>query len=44
MIARFLQQYERGHGDYTKERKRIFAGMTVDDIMSAIQGHRARRR
>lgn len=39
----FLQQYERGHGDYTKERRRIFAGQTVDDIMSAIQASRASR-
>ena len=36
----FLQQYERGHGDYTKERKRIFAGVTVDDIMRAIKSRR----
>ena len=37
----FIQQYERGHGDYTKERKRIFSGQTVDDIMKAIQVRRA---
>jgi len=33
----FLQQYDRGEGDYTKERTEIYKDMSVDDILSAIK-------
>jgi hypothetical protein len=29
---RFLQQYDAGHGDYTKERHRWLDGATVDVV------------
>jgi len=32
----FLQLYDRGSGDYTKERHAYFDGMSVDDIANAI--------
>ena len=32
----FLQLYDRGSGNYTKERHAYFTGMSVDDIAKAI--------
>ena len=32
----FLQLYDRGSGDYTKERHAYFDGMSVDDIAKII--------
>lgn len=34
---RFMMQYDPGHGDYTKERQEIFAGLEIDDLLSAIR-------
>ncbi|MBN1646450.1 MAG: hypothetical protein JW874_00335 [Spirochaetales bacterium] len=28
----FLQQYSRGHGDYTKEREKLLEGETIDSL------------
>jgi hypothetical protein len=36
--ARFLNQFPVGNGDYTEERKEQFKGLTVDEIVKAIQG------
>ncbi|HEX9660435.1 MAG TPA: hypothetical protein VGA18_09040 [Rhodothermales bacterium] len=36
--ARFLNQFSVGNGDYTEERKEQFKGLTVDEIVKAIQG------
>jgi len=33
---RFMMQYDPGHGDYTEERRAIFADLTIDDIFDAI--------
>lgn len=33
---RFMMQYDPGHGDYTKERQEIFAEMTIDGLLNAI--------
>ena len=33
---RFMMQYDRGHGDYTEERRALFADLTIDDIFEAI--------
>ena len=33
----FLQQYDRGEGNYTKERTEIYKDMSVDDILGAIK-------
>jgi hypothetical protein len=32
---RFMMQYA-GHGDYTKERRELFADLTIDDILNAL--------
>lgn len=33
---RFMMQYDPGHGDYTKERRKIFAELTIDDLLDII--------
>jgi hypothetical protein len=33
---RFMMQYDAGHGDYTKERQDIFAELTIDTLLDAI--------
>ncbi|MDB6011506.1 MAG: hypothetical protein JWL65_3756 [Gammaproteobacteria bacterium] len=39
-MARFLQQFDRGHGDYTADRDRILANPTVDDLMGELEQRR----
>ena len=34
---RFLTQYDLGHGDYTKERRELFADLTLDDALRRIE-------
>ena len=29
---RFILQYERGEGDYTRERKRLLKGLTIESL------------
>jgi hypothetical protein len=36
---RFLMQYDPGHGDYTLERRDLFAGTTVDQAVEEIRRH-----
>ena len=31
-MVRFIQQYDRGHGDYTKEKQQDGIDITYDDI------------
>lgn len=33
----FIMQHERGYGDYTKERRKIFAHKTLDEIVEEIK-------
>jgi hypothetical protein len=33
---RFMMQYDTGYGDYTKERQNIFAELTIDSLLDAI--------
>ena len=33
---RFMMQYDPGHGDYSKERHEMFAALTLDDMLTAI--------
>ena len=33
---RFMMQYDTGYGDYTKERQNIFAELTIDTLLDAI--------
>jgi hypothetical protein len=35
--ARFVGQFSNGSGDYTADRNRLFAGVTLDDILADIQ-------
>lgn len=39
-MARFLQQFDPGRGDYTIERDRILGTPTVDELMDEIEGRR----
>jgi len=39
---RFMMQYDPGHGDYTEERRDIFAEPTIDTLLDSID-ERARR-
>jgi hypothetical protein len=39
-MVRFLQQYESGSGDYTREREQWLKDVELDDILE----HRAKRR
>jgi hypothetical protein len=34
---RFLTQYDPGHGDYTKERRELFADLTLDEALRRIE-------
>ncbi len=35
--VRFVNQFTVGYGNYTEERERLFAGMTLDEIVSEIK-------
>ena len=39
-MARFLQQFETGMGDYTKERTQGLKGINVETIIEEIKGKR----
>ena len=39
--VRFLQQFGAGYGDYTEERRHIFADATLEVILRDIEGHEA---
>ena len=39
-MARFLQQFDPGHGDYTADRDRILGNPTVDDLMDELEQRR----
>lgn len=39
-MARFLQQFDTGYGDYTREREKILEGLTLDDIVNEIEAKR----
>ncbi len=30
---RFINQFSQGYGNYTEERREIFAGMSLDDVL-----------
>ncbi len=36
-MAYFLKQYEKGEGDYTKEREELLKDFTTVDIMEALK-------
>jgi hypothetical protein len=35
--VRFISQFTAGYGNYTEERKQLFAGMTLDDIIAEMK-------
>lgn len=35
--TKFILLYEKGEGDYTKERKELFKDVTIEDIVSEIK-------
>ena len=35
--VRFVNQFTVGYGDYTEERRRLVAGLSMDDIVSEIE-------
>lgn len=37
---RFLNQISGGHGDYTKEREKLFEEMSVEDLVAEIKKKR----
>ena len=39
-MVRFLQQYETGSGDYTKERKQWLGDATVESVVGEIKKSR----
>jgi len=39
-MIRFLQQYERGYGDYSKERHEWIDNLSVSDIVDQIKNKR----
>ncbi|OGU39609.1 MAG: hypothetical protein A2X61_11245 [Ignavibacteria bacterium GWB2_35_12] len=41
---RFLEQFEIGYGDYTKEREIFHKGLTIDDVAKAIYTKREKKR
>ena len=34
--ARFIGQFSTGYGDYTKERKELFKGLTIEDVVREV--------
>jgi len=42
-VIRFLQQYETGYGDYTKERETVLQDKSVKDIVKEIKRRRKRQ-
>jgi len=36
-MARFLQQFENGKGDYTRDRKQWLEDLTVDQVLKEIE-------
>lgn len=41
--VRFLQQYDRGNGDYSAERERLLSDPSVQDLVKAIDQRRRAR-
>lgn len=39
-MARFMQQFEMGSGDYTRDRDQILGNPTIDEIFARIEERR----
>ena len=40
--VRFINQYTTGYGNYTEERRELFANETLDDLIAEIKHRRER--
>lgn len=40
---RFLMQYDPGHGDYTVERRDLFADLTMDEAVAEMKDRYSKR-
>lgn len=43
-MVRFLQQFDMGKGDYTKERNKLLGGITVQDLSKELDEFEKRER
>jgi len=41
--VRFINQYTTGYGNYTEERRELFADQTLDNLVSEIKQRRERK-
>ncbi|MDR1966128.1 MAG: hypothetical protein LBQ36_05420 [Synergistaceae bacterium] len=41
-MAYFIQQFDRGEGDYTAERERLIADVTMEDALRELEDMRER--
>lgn len=39
-MARFMQQFEIGNGDYTRDREKILGDPTVEEIFASLEERR----
>ncbi|MBE9208351.1 hypothetical protein IQ244_17810 [Nostoc sp. LEGE 06077] len=42
-MARFMQQFEKGSGDYTRDRDEILGNQTIDEIFKRIEERRQKQ-
>lgn len=42
-MVRFLQQFDIGAGDYTKEREKWLKGLAIEDVVAEIKNRRKKR-
>ena len=42
-MARFLQQFDVGSGDYTRNREEWLKGLTVDQVVEEIESRREKQ-
>lgn len=41
-MVRFLQQFDQGSGDYTRDRNQLLEDVTIEDMMEQIRQNRDR--
>ncbi len=41
-MVQFMQQFQSGRGDYTKERRKILGTLSVDQVVGEIRRNRAK--
>jgi hypothetical protein len=39
-MAYFIQQFDRGEGDYTSERERLLSGVTMEEVLRELENMR----